>query len=103
MGSSRGEWVSIGASSGPLRLQAAQTLATSIGAETPRRSTDRAAWHVPPRTPQEIPLHETYVLYTFLLTLAGIIGCAWLTLRDFRRRLCGTGLQSSAPAHARWD
>ena len=37
------------------------------------------------------------------LTLGGIIGSIWLALRDFGRRLSGTGLQSSAPAHARWD
>jgi len=37
------------------------------------------------------------------LTLAGIIGRSWLTLHDFGRRLAGTDLQSSAPAHARWD
>ena len=37
------------------------------------------------------------------LTIAGILGCAWLTLHDFGCRLGRTGLQSSAPAHARWD
>ena len=37
------------------------------------------------------------------LTLAGIIGIVWLTLRDFGRTLFAMGLHSSAPAHARWD
>ena len=37
------------------------------------------------------------------ITLGGITGCAWLTLHDFGCRLDDMGLQSSAPAHARWD
>jgi len=37
------------------------------------------------------------------LTLAGIIGCVWLTLGDFGRTIGATGLHLSAPAHARWD
>ena len=37
------------------------------------------------------------------LTLAEIIGCVWLTLREPRLRLSATGLHSSTPAHGKWD
>ncbi len=37
------------------------------------------------------------------LTLAGIIGCVWLTFGDPRRTIGATGLHLSALAHACWD
>jgi len=37
------------------------------------------------------------------LTLAGIIGCVWLTLGDPGRTIGATGMPLSAPAHACWD
>lgn len=37
------------------------------------------------------------------LALVETIGCVRLTLDDIGRRLVGTDLHSSAPAHARWD